>query len=263
MDQTSEQRQVEAISLIPEIRAAAKVEERLTRVWDRGGMTRPWIKAIPTPQRHAQLADGIMLLWEEGAKTTVEVKHEIQQLLGQGYTLIELLDSKRAEHLEDSNWWPSLMEILRWCEVDAAFAKMLDIWNHAHQLELSERIKHDVMNAEEKGLDPKMLKVKVDYAHRVLPRTVNRGMVERLEVDQNHHHIRGGGDFRAMPEEALRERMRELAANPKVRRLMALQMSQTDPLTVLERAAEPSSPGMQPGHDIIDVTPDLDIPGET
>ena len=228
----------------------------------KGGMARPWIKAMPRMPETFVPPTGAVVLWEEGRKNTVDIKQEIKHLLGRGYTLIEILDSKRAEHPEDPTWWPSLMDVMKWCESDIAFAQMLDSWNHAHQLEISERIKHDVLNAEEEKADPKLLKVKVDYAAKVLPRLVNRGLVERVEVDQT---IRGGMQaYEHMPLEALMARAEELARNPKVKKIMTLHMGpsyrEPSPAPTPSPAPPPEAP--RPGSAIIDVNPELDIPEE-
>ena len=244
------------------LEAAKTVGQGLERIRrHNGGMARPWVKTIPRMPDVLHKTDGAVLLWEEGAKNTVDVKREIQFYLKNGYTLIEVLDSKRAERPNDPTWWPDLMEVLRWCESDIAFARMLDNWNHAHQLEISERIKHDVLNAEEEGADPKLLKVKVDYATKMLPRLVNKGLVERIEVDQT---IRGTAEkLQHMPDDALRARALELAANPKVRKIMSLHMGdayQPPPPAAAPPSAQAPSETIHPGAHVIDVEPDLDIP---
>lgn len=223
----------------------------------RGGMARPWVKAIPAAPKVLQKTEGTIMLWEGGAKNTVDIKREIQSLLTLGYTLIEIIDSKRAERPEDPTHWPSLMEVLKWCQSDIAFAQMLDSWNYAHQLELSERVKHDVMNAEEEGADPKLLKVKVDYATKMIPRLVNRGLVEKIEVNQTVHGA--SGRLQNMPDDALKARAAELASNPKVKRIMAIHMQGENPATF---PVEPERPPetIKPGATVIDVEAELDIP---
>ena len=91
-----------------------------------GGISRPWVKKIPRGPRKLQETSGTMVLWESGHMNTAEIKGEIKVLLERGHTLVEILDSMRAEKPNDPTWWPSLMEVLHWCHSDSQFAQMLD-----------------------------------------------------------------------------------------------------------------------------------------
>lgn len=227
----------------------------------KGGLLRPWIKPIPRAPKKPQPASGIVHLWEGGVITTLEIKEEIQTLLASGHTLVEILDSKRAERPDDPNWWPSLMEVLVWGEFDQAFAKMLDAWNHAHQLEILEAITFNVMNPSISGLDDKTLKIQADYAAKVLHRIVNRGMADRIEVNQTNLNLNQVAQ--KMTDDALEARLSELSQNPKVRAMLV--KHQTIGLKEIneEQATKPAelldpSP-LRPGETIegLDI-PDLD-----
>ena len=200
-------------------------------------------------------------LWEGGVTTALEIKEELQTLLASGHTLVEIIDSKRAEKPEDRNWWPSLMEVLVWGEFDQAFAKMLDAWNHAHQLEILESITFNVMNPRESGLDDKTLKIQADFAAKVLPRIVNRGMADRVEINQTNMNL--SQVAQKMTDDALEARLGELSQNPKVRAMLVKHQSIGMKEINKEQDAKPAelldpSP-LRPGEAIegLDI-PDLD-----
>ena len=92
---------------------------------------------------------------------------------------------------------------------------------------------------------------------------MNRGLVERVEVDQT---IRGGMQaYEHMPLEALMARAEELARNPKVKKIMTLHMgpSYREPSPAPTPSPAPPLEAPRPGSAIIDVSPELDIPEET
>jgi hypothetical protein len=224
-----------------------------------GGITRPWVKQIPKAPRKIQETDGVMVLWEHGAMTTGELKQEIKILLEKGHTLVEILDSKRAEHPEDPTWWPSLMEVMRWCVTDQQFGQLLDLWNHAHQLELLESVTHEVLGPGADSVDPKLLKVKVDFASKVLPRIVNKGLRERVDVNNTHNFTGGGLDARGMSDDALDGRLAELAHNPKVKKFLVEHLGTEKALETLKNRVVIESE-IRPGEEYIDVLPEIPDP---
>ena len=226
-----------------------------------GGMKRPWVKKIErNPLAPPRRAPGVIHLWEGGNTTAIEIKQELTELLASGYTLVEIIDSKRAEHPEDPTWWPSLMEVLAWCEYDQAFARMLDAWNHAHQLEILEVITNNVLNPTESELSDKMLKVQADFAAKVLPRIVNKGMADRVEVNQTNLNINTAAQ--KMSDDAIKARLAELSQNPRVLKLI-VEHQEIGVATVKAEEAASAVPvvldptPMKPGSRSLDI-PDID-----
>lgn len=219
-----------------------------------GGIRRPWAKKILPRPKELQKVEGTMILWEGGAKTTLDLKFEIKELLENGYSLIELLDSKRLEHPENPYWWPSLMEVMSWCKYDHGFAQLLDMWTHARQLEILEGITHNVMNPMEAGIDSKTLKVQADFAAKVLPRIVNPGLVDRTEVKNTTNTPADA--YRQMSDEAIEARLAELGANPKVRVAVQRHMGATPEKTLADK--KPASDLAEKAAKVIDV--DIEIP---
>lgn len=220
-----------------ELDSLAQIREALERNFgvQVGGIRRPWAKKILPRPKEPRTVEGTMILWEGGAKTTLDLKFEIKELLENGYSLIELLDSKRLEHPENPYWWPSLMEVMSWCKYDHGFAQLLDMWNHARQLEILEGITHNVMNPLEAGIDSKTLKVQADFAAKVLPRIVNPGLVDRTEVKTTTNTPADA--YRQMSDEAIEARLAELGANPKVRNAVQRHMGATPEKTLAEKPA--------------------------
>ena len=238
-----------------ELDSLAQIREALERNFgvQVGGIRRPWAKKILPRPKEPRTVEGTMILWEGGAKTTLDLKHEIRDLLESGYSLVELLDSKRLEHPENPFWWPSLMEVMSWCKYDHGFAQLLDMWNHARQLEILEGITHNVMNPMEAGLDAKTLKVQADFAAKVLPRIVNPGLVERTEVQTTTNTPADA--YRQMSDEAVAARLAELGANPKVRSAIQKHIG-GEPVKTL--AEKPAADQALKAAKVIDV--DIDIP---
>ena len=233
-------------------------------VFPHGGLNRPWVKKIPKGPRRLQPSNTMVHLWEGGNTTTLEIKQEIQDLLSTGYTLVETIDSKRAERPGDPNWWPSLMEVLVWTEFDQAFAKMLDAWNYAHQFEILEAITLNVMNPVESGLTEKFLKIQSDFAAKVLPRIVNKGMADRVEVNSTNMNLNQAAQ--KMSDDAIKARLAELSQNPRVLKLII----QHQEIGIAEvKVAQKASPGllldptpMKPGAAFIEGLDIPDIDGE-
>jgi hypothetical protein len=244
--------------LTPEAEELARLNEigaKLDKIFGPrvGGIRRPWAKIIPRINHQTTKLESVTHLWEMGAKTTLEIKEEIQTLLEHGHSLVEILDSKSMERPDVFHWWPSLMEIISWCQFDQGFAQMLDTWNHARQMTLLEGVTFNVMNPLESGLDPKVLKVQADFAAKVLPRIVHKGMAEHVEVNATVQH-RGPQAYQKMSDDAIKARLAELGMNPKVKRVLTESL-EGEP--VPSRSIDPDKP-MCPGQEIIDI--DLEIP---
>jgi hypothetical protein len=244
-----------------EMAASIDADRALNKAFGRvGGMTRPWVKPIQRRTKPVP-TNNVIQLWEGGVTTALEVKREIYELLASGYTLVEIIDSKRAEHPENLNWWPSLMEVLAWAEFDQSFAKMLDAWNHAHQLEIAEHITYNVLNPEESNLSDKFLKIQADFAAKVLPRLVNKGMADRVEVNQTNLNLNQASQ--KMSDDAIKARLAELSQNPKVLKLIHNHHDLAIDAVRAKQAAEPAvahdptpmAPGVKPieGLDIPDI----------
>ena len=172
-----------------------------------------------TVQSRGLVEDVGIVLWEGGTKTTAELKREVMDLLDQTDSLVVLTDLKRAEKPEDPNWWPSLRVVLAWVDEDPFFAKAIDQWRHARQETLLERIIHDLYT--DVPMDKQqlaVLKERVKFSAGVLPRTVNKGLRDRVEVEntQNHLHLHAN-----LSEEALEDRLAQMARDPKVREFLA------------------------------------------
>ena len=196
-----------------------KFQEGMLKGCPMGGVRRPWMNYGVALQSRNLVEDVGVILWEGGAKSTVDLKREIMELLDQTDSLVVLVDLKRAEHPEDPNWWPSLRMILAWVDEDPFFAKAIDQWRHARQEVMLERTIHDLFTDVplEKG-QLAVLKERVKFAAGVLPRTVNKGMRDKVDVEttQNHLHLHA-----SLSDEALEDRLAQMSRDPQVRALVA------------------------------------------
>jgi len=196
-----------------------KFQEGMLKGCPMGGVRRPWMNYGAALQSRNLVEDVGVILWEGGAKSTVDLKREIMELLDQTDSLVVLVDLKRAEHPEDPNWWPSLRMILAWVDEDPFFAKAIDQWRHARQEVMLERTIHDLFTDVplEKG-QLAVLKERVKFAAGVLPRTVNKGMRDKVDVEttQNHLHLHA-----SLSDEALEDRLAQMSRDPQVRALVA------------------------------------------
>lgn len=186
-----------------------------------GGCTRPWMVYGEKLQSRNLVEDAGVFLWEGGAKTTVELKREILDLLDQTDSLVAVVDLKRAETPEDPQWWPSLAVVQAWIEEDPFFAKAIDRWRHARQERLLESLIWDLNDGKDlsKG-QLELLKLKLKFGSTVLPRIVNRGLREKVDVEttSNHLHLHA-----SLSDEALQEKLAALRRNPRVQDLLRMQ----------------------------------------
>ena len=186
-----------------------------------GGVKRPWMRYGIEVKTRNLVQDVGVILWEGGAKTTVDLKREILELLDQTDSLVVLTDLKRAEHPEDASWWPSLRTVLAWVEEDPFFAKAIDQWRHARQETILEQTIHDLYSGAPMSKDElAILKERVKFAAGVLPRTVNKGMRDKVDVEQTHNHMHIHAN---LSEEALEEKLAHLSRDARVREFVASQ----------------------------------------
>lgn len=186
-----------------------------------GGCTRPWMTFGEKLQSRTLVEDAGVMLWEGGTKTTVELKREILDLLDQMDSLVAVVDLKNGERPDEPQWWPSLAVVHAWVEEDPFFAKAIDRWRHARQERLLEALIWDLHAGNElsKG-QLEILKLRLKFGSTVLPRTVNKGMREKVDVEttSNHLHLHAG-----LSDEALQEKLAALRRNPRVQELLSLQ----------------------------------------
>lgn len=188
-----------------------------------GVLMRPWTTYGVQLQARTIVEDAGAVLWEGGSKTTPEIKRELVDLIDQTDSLVAVLDIKAAERPEDPRWWPSLRTVLEWIDEDPYFAKVIDQWSHARQLRILERVIHD-LNADPSRQkltreEITLLKERVKFASTTLPRIVNRGLRDKVDVETttNHLHLHAN-----LSDEALRDRIEQLRRNPQVRELLVV-----------------------------------------
>jgi hypothetical protein len=181
-----------------------------------------------------------VVLWEGGTKTTPEIKREILDLLDQVDSLVAVVDLKAAERPDDPRWWPSLATVQAWLEEDPFFAKAIDRWSHARQARILERVIWDLNSGDANKItraEMALLKERVKFASAVLPRIVNKGLREKVDISttSNHLHLHAG-----LSDEALEERLQQLRRNPRVRELLATpEMDGSSSCMTIEGAALP------------------------
>lgn len=169
-------------------------------------------------QARTLVEDAGVVLWEGGTKTTTEIKREIVDLLDQTDSLVALADRKCAERPDEPQWWPSLTVLHAWIEEDPFFAKAIDRWRHARQERLLEALIWDLHNGKEltKG-QMEVLKLRLKFGSNLLPRTVNKGLREKVDIEttNNHLHLHA-----TLSDEALQEKLAALRRNPRVQELL-------------------------------------------
>lgn len=187
-----------------------------------GGLMRPWMLAGPALQSRTLVEDAGVVLWEGGEKTTTEIKREIVDLLDRTDSLVALVDMKAAERPDEPRWWPSLTTVMTWMSEDPFFAKAIETWSHARQARLLERVVWDLNGPDAAKITKAefaLLKERVKFASSVLPRIVNRGLREKVDIEttQNHLHLHAN-----LSEQALEEKLEALRRNPLVREFLAV-----------------------------------------
>jgi len=190
--------------------------------------------------------DAGVVLWEGGEKTTPEIKRDIVELLDRVDSLVALVDLKAAERPDDPRWWPSLRVIQSWLEEDPFFAKAIDQWKHARQERILERVIYDLNGNPAPLTKPEMmlLKERVKFASAVLPRIVNRGMREKVDLETNTNHLHLHAN---LSDEALQEKINQLRRNPNVRALLSAGSIDSGTGEVLEGEVVPPGPRPGPG----------------
>ena len=210
-----------------------------------GGCTRPWMVFGSKLQSRTLVEDAGVLLWEGGAKTTVELKREILDLLEQTDSLVAVVDLKRAEAPDDPQWWPSLAVVHAWIEEDPFFAKAIDRWKHARQERLLESLIWELNSGNiTNKADLEVLKLKLKFGSTILPRTVNKGLREKVDVEttSNHLHLHAN-----LSDEALEEKLAALRRNPRVQELLRIPTDDTPPPVLVEgNVLPPSLPSATP-----------------
>ena len=193
-------------------------------------MLRPWMTYGANLRARTIVEDLGAILWEGGTKTSPEIKRDLVDLLDQTDSLVATLDLKASEHPEDPHWWPSLRTVQAWLEEDPFFAKVIDQWNHARQARILEAVIYDLNSGEAMTKDEfALLRERVKFASAVLPRIVNRGMREKVDVETTNNHLHL---YANLSEEALQDKLNQLRRNPRVRELLSLgQMEQRDVIT--------------------------------
>lgn len=185
-----------------------------------GGLMRPWMLSGPALASRTLVEDAGVVLWEGGEKTTTEIKREIVDGLDRVDSLVALVDMKAAERPEEPRWWPSLTTVMTWIDEDPFFAKAIEKWSHARQARILERVVWDLNGPEAANITKAefaLLKERVKFASSVLPRIVNRGLREKVDIEttSNHLHLHAN-----LSEEALEEKLEALRRNPKVREFL-------------------------------------------
>jgi hypothetical protein len=181
--------------------------------------------------------DAGTVLWQGGERTTTELKREIVELLDQTDSLVALLDLKAGEKPEDKRWWPSLSVVMAWMEEDPFFAKAIERWGHARQQRILERVIWDLNNPEAAKITSeefKLLKERVKFASAVLPRIVNKGLREKVDIEttNNHLHLHQG-----LSDDAIEAKLQELRRNPRVKEMLHLPELQDSVSPLLEAGA--------------------------
>ena len=185
-----------------------------------GGVQRPWMVHGESLRARTLVEDAGVVLWEGGEKTTVEIKRDILDLLEQVDSLVAVVDLKRAERPDEPRWWPSLEVVRAWVEEDPFFGAAIDRWRHARQERLLETMIWDLNAGKELSkAQLEILKLRLKFTSTVLPRTVNKGLREKVDIEttNSHHHF-----FESLSDEALLEKMAALRRNPKVRELLVV-----------------------------------------
>lgn len=187
-----------------------------------GGLLRPWMTYGAAVQSRTLVEDAGVVLWEGGEKTTPEIKREILDLLDQHDSLVAVVDLKAAERPDVPRWWPSLTTVLTWVDEDPFFAKAIEQWKHARQERILERVIWDLNGPDASKITKAefaLLKERVKFASAVLPRIVNKGLREKVDIEskQSHLHLHTN-----LSDEALEEKLRALRRNPMVRDLLVL-----------------------------------------
>jgi hypothetical protein len=190
-----------------------------------GAMVRPWMSYGPKLKSADLIEDVTTFLWESGSKTTADIKREIVEYLDQFESLVMVIDHKRNEKPDDPHWWPSMRMVTCWIDEDPFFAKAIDQWKHARQQVLLERVIYDLTGPESEKVKSQpemdMIKQRLKFAASVLPRIVNKGMRERVEVDNNTNHLHLHAN---LSEEALKDRLDQLRRNPRVQAFLTESM---------------------------------------
>ncbi len=192
-----------------------------------GGVQRPWMVHGEAMRTRTLVEDAGLVLWEGGEKTTAELKRDILDLLEQMDSLVAVVDLKRAERPEEPRWWPSLEVVRAWVEEDPFFGSAIDRWRHARQERLLEGMIWDLHSgAEPTKAQLEVLKLRLKFTSTVLPRTVNKGLREKVDIEttNSHHHF-----FESLSDEALMEKMAALRRNPKVRDLLIVTNDENNP----------------------------------
>jgi hypothetical protein len=195
-----------------------------------GGLLRPWMTYGTKLQARTVVEDLGVILWEGGAKTTQEIKRDLIDLLDQADSLVAVVDLKAAEHPEDGHWWPSLRVVQAWLDEDPFFAKAIDHWNHARQARILESVIWDLNNpkAGMTKAEFMLLKERVKFASAVLPRIVNKGMREKVDVETTNNHLHL---YANLSDEALQDKLSQLRRDPRVRELLSTAEPRRDTIT--------------------------------
>lgn len=113
---------------------------------NRGGLKRPWaVEAVPRVDERA--LDVECSVWEGGLRTTFEVKREIIACMHEGYSLVQIIESRRAEHPNHPRWWPTLQLVVRWAERDPELAGEIVRFSRVRAMELAEKIQWEAETA--------------------------------------------------------------------------------------------------------------------
>lgn len=214
-----------------------------------GGLRRPWMTFGADLAVRTLVEDVGVVLWEGGEKTTTEIKREIVELLDRVDSLVAVVDLKAAERPGEPGWWPSLATVQAWLDEDPFFAKAIDRWNHARQARILESVIYDLNGADPNTLTKAqfmVLKERVKFASSVLPRIVNRGLREKVDVEttSNHLHL-----HQNLSDDALEEKLRQLRRNPRVLEFLSIPaLDGGSPMLAAGEVLEgvtlaPSSPG--------------------
>lgn len=204
---------------------------------------RPWMLCGEKLQSRNLVEDAGVVLWEGGTKSTPEIKREILEQLEKVDSLVAIVDLKAAEQPDEPRWWPSLNVVFTWLEEDPFFAKAVERWSHARQARILERVIYDLNSGKVENLtkaDMELLKVRVKFASSVLPRMVNKGLREKVDIETTNNHLHL---HQTLSDDALEEKLRQLRQNPRVLEFLTLPDapgSQTVNGAVLPPAALPT-----------------------
>jgi hypothetical protein len=222
-----------------------------------GGLLRPWM-THGTQLKSVNLVEDVgVVFWEGGAKTTSDIKKDIIHYLDQVESLVQVVDLKRAEHPDDLGWWPSMRVVQAWIDEDPFFSTAINQYMYAKQQVLLERSIHDLYGTDlpKSKAEAEQVRQRLKFAATVLPRTVNKGLRERVEIDTtNNVHVHGG-----LSEDALMDRIKEMQKNPRVQAFLT---AANLPGAVVEGQVLPPEPPPAPDvplpfRDLDDLTADL------